>query len=279
MEENNNNDKIKVFNKRLVSGIFLVIGLCIVLYFGGNLLYFASFILSLISIIEIHRVFKISKGLLYSSLFLSTLYYAIILQMKDEGILLFLILMLIMLLFFYVITFPKYHIKDISLTIFSILYVCVMFSFVYLLREGTGKYGKYIVWLIFLSSWGCDTFAYCIGVLFGKHKLCPQLSPKKTIEGSIGGIIGSIILCEIYSYLYINLYIDNITISLIRVAFSAALGAIASQIGDLVASAIKRDYNVKDYGDIIPGHGGILDRFDSVIFTAPIFYYILNVYV
>lgn len=276
MDDNQN--KKSTFIKRLVSGSILLITLCVVLFYGGNLLFYSTCILSIIGLVELHKVFKLSKVLLSISCIFTIFYYLVIYQYKTDGILLFLIALVLLLLIFYVISYPNIHIKDISLTLFSILYVSMMFSFVYLIREQRGEYGKYLVWLIFISSWGCDTCAYCTGMLFGKHKLSVTLSPKKTIEGSIGGIIGSIILGIIYTYLMINKLNEDLQVSLIRVSIACGVGSIISQIGDLTASAIKRDYNVKDYGDIIPGHGGILDRFDSVIFTAPIFFFILNIY-
>ena len=159
---------------------------------------------------------------------------------------------------------------------FGIIYVAVTFSFIYLIRN-RGTYGQYFVWLIFISSWGSDTCAYCTGILFGKHKLSPILSPNKTIEGAIGGIIGAGILGAIYTFIIFGKINDDISFSMIRVAVACSIGAIISIIGDLTASAIKRDFNVKDYGNIIPGHGGILDRFDSVIFTAPALYFILSI--
>ncbi|HSH36827.1 phosphatidate cytidylyltransferase, partial [Schnuerera sp.] len=122
---------------------------------------------------------------------------------------------------------------------------------------------------IFIIAWGTDTFAYLTGSLFGKNKLCPKLSPKKTVEGSIGGIIGSIILTLIFVKYY-GLF------PIWKFFLLAFLGSIIAQLGDLNASKIKRVTGIKDYGFIMPGHGGILDRFDSILFTAPFVYYFVN---
>ena len=130
-----------------------------------------------------------------------------------------------------------------------------------------------MVWLIFLCSWGCDTCAYCVGVLIGKHKMAPKLSPKKSIEGAIGGVAGAALLTILYGFLFqeqMKLSVEYILV----LAGISAIGALISMVGDLAASAVKRNYDIKDYGKLIPGHGGILDRFDSVIFTAPIIYYL-----
>ena len=127
------------------------------------------------------------------------------------------------------------------------------------------------IWLVFIIAWGTDTFAYVFGMLFGKHKLCPSLSPKKTIEGSIGGIIGAIGLTYLYiKYLEIDAYWAFLLI--------AFIGSIVAQIGDLTASKIKRVTGIKDFGFIMPGHGGVLDRFDSILFIAPYTYYISKLF-
>ena len=138
------------------------------------------------------------------------------------------------------------------------------------MREGLTQ-GRYLVWFVLLCSWGSDTCAYAVGVLIGRHKMTPKLSPKKSVEGAIGGIVGAALLCMLYTQLVINVYTYE-TFSLVQAALLGAVGAIVSMVGDLAASAIKRDHDIKDYGKLIPGHGGIMDRFDSVIVTAPIIF-------
>jgi phosphatidate cytidylyltransferase len=146
-----------------------------------------------------------------------------------------------------------------------------MLSFVYQIRELPR--GLYLAFLVFLCSWGCDTCAYCVGKLIGKHKMSPKLSPKKSIEGAVGGVAGSALLTAIYSYIFrAQMDIGSREIALLAVI--AAIAGLISMVGDLTASAIKRNYDIKDYGNLIPGHGGILDRFDSMIITAPIIYYL-----
>jgi phosphatidate cytidylyltransferase len=127
--------------------------------------------------------------------------------------------------------------------------------------------------MIFISSWISDTCAYLVGVMIGKHKLAPVLSPKKSIEGSVGGIVGAAIFGAVFgAYLDSVLGLSDFTIVL---AIVGGVGSVISQVGDLAASAIKRNHDIKDYGKLIPGHGGIMDRFDSVIFTAPITYFLI----
>lgn len=271
------NNKISSFVTRLISGIVLITALVFVLAIGGNLLFICCALLSIIGLIELFKVLQLSKSrLAILAYMLTVFYYLMIYLYKSTGILLFLIAMLLLLLMFYVFSYPKFDIKQVSLIAFSIIYVAITFSFIYLIRV-RNEYGKYFVWLIFLCSWGSDTCAYCTGMLFGKHKLSPLLSPKKTVEGAIGGIIGAGLLGAIYTYIVFNKLTNDISFSCLQVFVSCAIGAIISMIGDLTASAIKRDFGVKDYGNIIPGHGGILDRFDSVIFTAPALYFILSI--
>jgi phosphatidate cytidylyltransferase len=119
---------------------------------------------------------------------------------------------------------------------------------------------------MFILIWTNDTFAYIVGKSIGKHKLFERISPKKTIEGALGGILGSVLVSIIYSYYFIPKYV-------IHFAIIGLIGSILGQIGDLVASMFKRYCEIKDYGKIMPGHGGILDRFDSILFTAPLVYY------
>ena len=170
----------------------------------------------------------------------------------------------------YVFSFPKFVSEQVMTTYFGLFYVAVMLSYVYQTRSLAD--GAIIVWLIFLSSWGCDTCAYCVGMLIGKRKMAPKLSPKKSVEGGIGGVVGAALLGVLYA-LAMNKW-GGAAANPVHYAVICGVGGMISQVGDLCASAIKRNKDIKDYGKLIPGHGGILDRFDSVIFTAPIIYYL-----
>ena len=177
---------------------------------------------------------------------------------------------LLFFLFTYVFTFPRYRAPQIMAAMFAYLYAPVMLSFIYLTREGFEN-GNYLVWFIFLCSWGSDTCAYAVGVLIGKHKMTPKLSPKKSIEGAVGGVAGAALLFVLYTHFAVNRY-SATELPLLLVAVLGAAGALVSMVGDLAASAIKRDHGIKDYGKLIPGHGGIMDRFDSVIIAAPLIF-------
>ena len=155
---------------------------------------------------------------------------------------------------------------------FGFVYVGVMLSYIYQIRILPNG-GEFVV-LLFLAAWGNDTLAYCVGMLIGKHKLTPELSPKKSIEGFIGGIIGAVALGAIYG-IYIQTRLRLSFDPVMMFPIICGVGAVISVVGDLAASAIKRDAGIKDYGSIIPGHGGILDRFDSLLLIAPVIYYIM----
>lgn len=172
-------------------------------------------------------------------------------------------------MFVYVFTFPKYQASQVMTAFFGFAYAPVMFSFIYQTRQL--QYGIYLVWMIFISSWVCDTFAYLTGMMIGKHKMTPKLSPKKSIEGAIGGVVGAALAGALFGYCIVERVVPDQQITWVFAAIGG-IGAMISQIGDLAASAIKRNHNIKDYGHLIPGHGGIMDRFDSVIFTAPMIY-------
>ncbi len=150
------------------------------------------------------------------------------------------------------------------------VYIVGCFSSIVCVRYMAG--GKYIYLLIFLGAWVCDTFAYFTGKFLGKHKLIPEISPKKTVEGSIGGIVFTIIAFVVYGLIVNNNFGDKIQISYVLLVILGLASSIISQIGDLVASSIKRQYEIKDYGRLFPGHGGVLDRFDSVMLVAPVTY-------
>ena len=146
-----------------------------------------------------------------------------------------------------------------------------MLSFILLTRNLPD--GKFIVWLIFLCSWGCDTCAYVVGKLIGKKHIFPELSPHKSLEGCIGGVVGAALIGGLYAHFFVETAFPDRTITWI-IAFICAAGAVMSMVGDLAASAIKRNHNIKDYGKLIPGHGGIMDRFDSMTVTAPMTYFL-----
>ena len=260
-----------MFKTRLLSGIVLVIVLIATVGYGGNLLFAVLTVISLIGMSELYKVVDAHKKALGITGYVGAVcYYALLYSDHMEWMTAFTILFLVVVMAVYVFTFPAFRTEQVMVTFFGLFYVAVMLSYVYqtrMLPEGGTA-----VWLIFLSSWGCDTCAYCVGMLIGKHKMAPRLSPKKSVEGGVGGVLGAALLGALFS-LAMNQW-GGVDVDPLLSAVICGAGGIISQIGDLAASAIKRNHDVKDYGKLIPGHGGILDRFDSVIFTAPVIYYL-----
>ncbi len=260
-----------MFKTRLISGIVLVIVLIVTVGYGQAVLFALLGAVSLIGMKELYKVVNVQNKILgFAGYLAALLYYGLIWTGHMEYMTMLSILFLVAVMAVYVFTFPAFHAEQAMTVFFGFFYVAVMLSFVYQTRMLPD--GGVVVWLIFLSSWGCDTCAYCVGVLFGKHKMAPKLSPKKSIEGGIGGIAGAALLGALFA-LAMNQW-GKAEADLLHYAVICAAGGVISQIGDLAASAIKRNHDIKDYGKLIPGHGGILDRFDSVIFTAPVIYYL-----
>ncbi len=265
-----------MFKTRLLSGILLVIIALFTVITGGSILFAVLFIISMIGLTELYRVFDIRDkapgicGYLFAAAYYALIYMKPLLPVKTDWFMLLFMAFLISMMAVLVFSFPKYRTEQILAAFFGVFYVAVMLSYIYQTRILPG--GVFTVWLVFICSWGCDTCAYCVGMLIGRHKMAPKLSPKKSVEGGIGGIAGAALLGVLYA-LAINKW-GNAGADVVSHAIIGAAGGAISQVGDLAASAIKRNHNIKDYGKLIPGHGGILDRFDSEIFTAPIIYYL-----
>ena len=261
-----------MFKTRLLSGIVLVIILIATVGTGGGLLFGFLALISLIGLSELYKVVDVQNKILGLTGYLgAVVYYGILYTGQMQYMTLLTIAFLVVLMAVYVFSFPTFKAEQVMTVFFGVFYVAVMLSYVYQTRMLED--GAVAVWLIFLSSWGCDTCAYCVGMLIGKHKMSPKLSPKKSVEGAIGGVVGAALLTVIYGMIFKNAMGVTTQHVWIMAAISA-VGALISMVGDLTASAIKRNYEIKDYGKLIPGHGGILDRFDSVIFTAPMIYFL-----
>ncbi len=136
--------------------------------------------------------------------------------------------------------------------------------------ESNGRsLGKFYIAYLFLATWGSDVFAYLVGVKFGKHRFS-KISPKKSIEGCIAGIVGAVVIALIYTFAINSIL--NLSYSYVLVIIATAILSVVGQVGDFAASSIKRYVDIKDYSNLIPGHGGMLDRIDSLMFLAPFAY-------
>lgn len=248
---------------RALSGTVLVLLTFFLLFKGGLFTSLYIFILSIIGIREFYAALenigiRPIKEIGYISC-IGFLFYSL----NVERLSLKLMALIIIVLLIVLSLIRKANFKDLFITLVGIFYIPFLFQHIIYLE------GSIYLWLVFIIAWGTDTFAYLTGMLFGKTKLCPKISPKKTVEGSIGGILGAVILTFFYTN-YFNLF------PMWKFILISMMGAVLAQVGDLTASKIKRITGIKDYGFIMPGHGGVLDRFDSILFIAPYVYYSTN---
>ena len=163
--------------------------------------------------------------------------------------------------------------QDTAVAFVTTFYIIACFTSLSVLRYGVAA-GNYVYLICFIGAWVTDTFAYFTGFLLGKHKLIPDVSPKKTVEGSIGGIVFCVASMLLYGYIVSVISKGELTPNYVLLGVSGLAISVVSQIGDLLMSAIKRTYDVKDYGRLFPGHGGVLDRFDSVLAVALVLFLI-----
>ncbi len=267
-----------MFWTRLFSGIVLLVIAIGSIWLGGPVLTLVLFAVSMTGYRELTKALGVSGGeKKFTSIeavgMIGTAVYYLLLQSGDAVWLLGCIVFLFLAqLFVYVFTFPQYQAEQVMAGFFSFVYAPVMLSFIELTRESA--FGLSVVWLILLSSWGCDTCAYVVGKLIGKKKIFPVLSPKKSLEGCIGGVLGAAALGALYGRFAAGHVSGSADPIVWQAALICAVGAVMSMVGDLAASAVKRNKGIKDYGKLIPGHGGIMDRFDSVIVTAPMVYFL-----
>ncbi|MGV8980292.1 phosphatidate cytidylyltransferase [Clostridium sp.] len=261
-------------NNRYIGALILA-PLIIFLFLGG---YYLRYMVMVLSLFGMYEFYKVSRKKHYKPIgiigyALCIVYYLNMGNDFGASFNIYILIAAIFLLLCIPVLYTNYNFVDVALTIFGFLYVAVFFSFIVFINNK--QYGGYLVWIVFICSWVCDTAAYYSGRFFGKggkHKLCPKVSPNKTIEGSIGGLLGSVIGSTIYGYI-ISRY--GVPIQLYHFVIIGVICGIFGQFGDLIASSIKRYVGAKDYSSLIPGHGGILDRFDSILFVSVVaFYYI-----
>ena len=169
----------------------------------------------------------------------------------------------------------KISFADICFSLFGIFYI--VFTMLHIVYTRELNYGKYYLFVIIFGACVTDIFAYFVGVFFGKHKLCEKISPKKTIEGAIGGLCGSVIVMLLTGVVILNISSDITDVNYLSLGILGILCSVFAQFGDLTASVIKRQFGIKDYGHILPGHGGFMDRIDSIIFVAPLVYYFITI--
>jgi phosphatidate cytidylyltransferase len=258
-----------------------VIGLPLVIIFvhiGGPALLVSCMAAALVGLRELYLAFCKTDKPIHFVGYIATVgyYFAVFLFGPGYWLLISLTLFIIGVQTCMVIFYNKWPLIDCITTVYGFLYVPFLLSFVVLVREHEAL-GAFFVWLIFICSFGCDTFAYITGMMIGKRKLTGSPSPSKSLEGIFGGIAGATVLGWVYGLLVVRFtnadmgahFVLNATV----VSF---VGSVFGIVGDLAASAIKRHTNIKDFGNIFPGHGGLLDRADSLMLVAPIVYLVIN---
>lgn len=256
--------------QRLIGAFFVILVTLTVFLSPGSV---SALCLTAISFVAIYEFLKANhiqnSPFLVVNYFATAALYLLLYFDRPEYILPLLILLMLVSLSIYVVLYPKYSDKNLSVSVFSFIYISIMLSFVYQIHELEA--GVLLCFFILISSWGNDVFAYLVGSAIGKHKCTPKVSPNKSVEGFIGGMLGAAAL----GFLYGTLFKAYIPFDAWYCAVIAGVGSIPGDIGDLAASAIKRNNDIKDFGKLIPGHGGMVDRIDSVLFTAPIIYYLV----
>mgnify|MGYP003291059445 CR=1 FL=1 len=284
---------------RILSGIVLIVVMLSLVYLGGIPMAVIFGICSIIGFLELTNAMRVDSDDSNNPLsqkretcildllgIAGTIYIYIVQYFFGDGnkVLFGIVALLVLFLMIYVFTYPRYSTDKILKTFFSFVYASVIFSYFFATRNFSGQFdtehfntGFYAVIMILISSWGSDTFAYFTGVSIGKHKIFPILSPKKSLEGCIGGVIGSGILGALYGLLLNKMGVCASKF-ILYFGILCMAGSIVGQVGDLAASGIKRNYKIKDYGKLIPGHGGIMDRFDSVILISPFVYCICDLF-
>ena len=254
---------------RIISAC-IMLPLIALVYFGGYLLMAACIVVSFIGVHEFYKGYEAvgsrpAYGLAYAAIVL--LYAAEILAPGIPSLILLWVVLAVMGSMIYGFNVEERKLEDMSATLLGILY-CVLFPFHIVLIDRS-EY-SILIWLVFLASFGTDIMAYFVGMAVGKHKLCPEISPKKTVEGFFGGIVTDVVVMVIFALIYS--LIAHAHVHYLWLIFIGIVCAVISVLGDLSASVLKRQQGIKDFGNIMPGHGGVMDRFDSVLFTVPAFY-------
>lgn len=250
---------------RIISAC-IMLPLLVLVYLGGWFIWAAALIVGLMGVHEFYKGFeaagfKPSYAIAYVSI--AVLYCLGAIDPFNMSFIMAWIAAVVCASMIYGFKVNERKLEDMTATLLGIMYVGFLSYHIVLIDKSENPV---LIWLVFLAAFGTDIMAYFTGMAIGKHKLCPNLSPKKSVEGAVGGVVGSVIFCGIFGWLVLPE-------ELIECLIIGGLGSVAAQLGDLSASAFKRQMGIKDYGKLIPGHGGILDRFDSVMFTAPMVYY------
>ncbi len=270
--------------KRTITGVIAFPILAVILIFSNTIIMdIFTAIIACISMYEYFHCFKSTKKA-NPSQYLGYIFCILIAftHFVDERLLAYIMVLiipfsLVALFTELVLSKGEKNIKDIAVTMLGIYYIPLMIIYLSLIRNmdlENGLNGKILVWFVLIASWGSDVFAYFIGRHFGKHKLT-KISPNKTVEGAVAGVVGAILLGILFAILCNTIW--GVGINYLLIGCIMAVLSIVGQIGDLAASSIKRYCDIKDFSELIPGHGGMLDRIDSIIFVLPFAYILFSI--
>lgn len=268
-----------MLKQRLIFGALgIILALGVLIFCSVSFISFCVAVIALIGMYEFFKVtglFQKKTPAVYLGFIFASAIYALAIfggSFLKENLMLLLAGYVFVLLSVMVFFRSKCTFGDVALSFMGTAYISIFFLHIIFIRQT--NFGYLNIWLIFISAWSTDTFAYFAGRALGKHKLCPAISPKKTVEGAIGGTVGCVICICLYAFFCKKF--AAVGANYVYAVIFAVLTAVFSQVGDLAASCIKREYGVKDYGNLIPGHGGILDRFDSALLISPLVYYLIK---
>ena len=270
--------------KRTITGVITLPVLAIILIFSNTIIMdIFTAIIACISMYEYFHCFK-STSKANPSQYFGYIYCILIAftHFVDERLLTSIIIAiipvsLVVLFAELVLSKGKKTVTDIAVTMLGICYIPLMLIYLSLVRDmelDHGLNGKILIWFVLIASWGSDIFAYFIGRHFGKHKLT-AVSPNKTVEGAVAGVVGAILLGILFAILCNTIW--GVGINYLLIGCIMAVLSIVGQIGDLAASSIKRYCDIKDFSELIPGHGGMLDRIDSIIFVLPFAFILFSI--
>lgn len=270
--------------KRTITGVIALPVLAIILIFSNTIIMdIFTAIIACISMYEYFHCFK-STNKANPSQYLGYIYCILIAftHFVDERLLTSILIAiipvsLVVLFAELVLSKGKKTVTDITVTMLGICYIPLMLIYLSLVRDielDHGLNGKILIWFVLIASWGSDIFAYFIGRHFGKHKLT-AVSPNKTVEGAVAGVVGAILLGILFAILCNTIW--GVGINYLLIGCIMAVLSIVGQIGDLAASSIKRYCEIKDFSELIPGHGGMLDRIDSIIFVLPFAFILFSI--
>lgn len=264
---------------RTISGLLGGLIVIVVLIFNNTLPFLLNCAISAVCVLAVNEIFSVMGLKKAFKITVPSLIFSALLPLVGNGLVWQGAWMVYSFFMFGVISLIDKGLgfKDVTAIYSMVLLLTISLNFIVKLRDFGGEFSSFYVLYALCISWMTDTGAYFSGTFFGKRKLCPSISPKKTIEGVIGGIVFSLAISILICFLFERFMFDaGVRVNFHYIIPISLIGSIISIIGDLAFSAIKRGCHAKDFGNIIPGHGGVLDRFDSVVFVVPFVYLVVN---